>query len=170
MATSAALPTRAAKSEEAAMTLDDIPDQFKQLAGLARDVIDREIGQAKKIAAAANAEKSAAQNTLATLQAQTKSARSQLDAVNNELGHASTLAGLTRKITGARKTLKALQVETAEAEKALAALQKQRTEAEAKLVALGNEAQRQLGIRREAEAAYADIKARVYSVQLGQRS
>jgi hypothetical protein len=46
-------------------------------------------------------------------------------------------------------------------------LKKQRTEAEAKLVTLNNEAQRQLGIRREAEAAYADIKARVYSVQLG---
>jgi len=167
MATSAALPTRAAKSEEAAMTLDDIPDQFKQLAGLARDVIDREIGQAKKIAAAANAEKSAAQNTLATLQAQTKSTQDQLAALNDELQRRTTLAGINREITGARKQLEALKVETAAAEKTLAALKKQRTEAEAKLVTLNNEAQRQLGIRREAEAAYADIKARVYSVQLG---
>jgi hypothetical protein len=48
--------------------------------------------------------------------------------------------------------LAALQAEMAEATKTLDALNKQPTEAEAKLVALGNEAQRQLGIRIEAEA------------------
>jgi chromosome segregation ATPase len=152
------------------MTLDDIPDQFKQLVGLARDAIDREIGQAKKTAAAANAEKSAAQAARAELQERRASAQKQLDAVNNELGRALTLAGLNREITEARKTLETLKAEKADEEKAVVALKKQRTEGEAKLVALGNEAQRQLAIRREAEAAYADIKARVYSVQLGQRT
>jgi hypothetical protein len=58
-----------------------------------------------------------------------------------------------------------LQAETAEAEKALEARLKQCTEADSRLVALNLEANRMLGIR--AEAVYADIRAKVYSVQLG---
>ena len=90
-----------------------------------------------------------------------------MDEINNELGKASTLAGINREIAAARKTLKALQAETAEAEKAVATLNKQRTDAERRLVALNLEANRLLGIRAEAEAVYADIKAKVYSVEWG---
>src|SRR5262249_3689222 len=106
------------------MTLDDIPGQLEQLAGRARAVLDLEIGQAKKIAAAASAEKNSAQTALSELQDQHKQVQSQLDAVNKELGQALTLAGLNREIAAAGKKLKALQAETAEAETALAALQK----------------------------------------------
>jgi hypothetical protein len=103
------------------------------------------------------------------LQAQIKQAKTQLDEIHNELGRASTLAGITREIAAAGKKLKALQPETAEAEKALEARLKQCTEADSRLVALGNEANRMLGIRAEAEAVYADIKAKVNSVQIGAR-
>ena len=79
------------------------------------------------------------------------------------------MARLTREIAAARKNLKALQAETAEAEKTVATLNKQRTDAERRLVALGNEANRMLGIRAEAEAVYADIKSKLNQVQIGAR-
>ena len=149
------------------MGLDGLSEQFVEFVGRARAVLSQEITAAKNIAGAAKAETATAQATLADLQNQHKQAKSQLDVVNNELQRRTTLAGINREITGARKQLEALKVETAAAEKTLAALKKQRTEAEAKLVTLNNEAQRQLGIRREAEAVYADIKARVNAVQIG---
>jgi hypothetical protein len=43
------------------MNLDELPDQFSAFLERARAILDLEIGQAKKIVAAANAEKSAAQ-------------------------------------------------------------------------------------------------------------
>jgi len=123
----------------------------------------------KNIIAAANAEKSAAQNALSSLQAQCKSAQSQLDEINNELARASTLAGITREIAAAGKKLKALQVETAEAETALAALNKQRAEADSRLVALNLEANRMIAIRTEGEAVMAHLRAQLAQVSLGQR-
>jgi len=90
--------------------------------------------------AAANAEKSAAQNAVATLEGQCKQAKAQLDALNDELAQRTTLAGLNPGIAAATKKLKALQAETAEVETALAALNKQRAEADSRLVALNLEA------------------------------
>jgi len=148
---------------------DGLPGEFEQFVDRARAALSQEITAAKKLAAAARAETATAQATLSNLQAQTKSTQDQSAAVTNELQRLSDLAGIGHSIVKARAELKRVQSETEQATKALAALHKQRTEAEAKLVTLNNEAQRQLGIRREAEAAYADIKARVYSVQLGQR-
>ena len=93
------------------MTLDELPQQFEQFVEGARAAFDQEIIAAKNIIAAANAEKSAAQNALATLQGQLKQTQDQLDAVNKELGQASTLAGITREIAAAGKKLKALQAQ-----------------------------------------------------------
>jgi len=127
------------------MTLDELPQRFGEFVECAGVALNKEIGQAKKNVAAANAEKNAAQAALSDLQAQIKQAKTQLDEIHNELGRASTLAGITREIAAAGKKLKALQAETAEAEKALEARLKQCTEADSRLVALGNEANRMLG-------------------------
>jgi hypothetical protein len=62
--------------------------------------------QAQPLRPAGEAEKGSAQAALSDLQAQTKSAQSQLDEINNELGRASTLAGISREITAASKKLK----------------------------------------------------------------
>jgi hypothetical protein len=95
------------------MSIDGLPGQFDVFIERARVALSQEIGQAKKIAAAASAEKNAAQAALSDLQSQTKLAQSQLDEINNELQRASTLAGITREIAAARKNLKALEAETA---------------------------------------------------------
>jgi chromosome segregation ATPase len=152
------------------MTLHGLPAEFEQFVERARIALSGEITAVKKFAAAATAEKNAAQTALSELQEQHKQTQKQLDALNDELQRRTTLAGLNREIAAARKTLKALEVETAEATTALEALAKQRTEAEAKLVALGNEAQRQLGIRIEAEGVMAKLRSQLDSVQIGRQS
>jgi len=151
------------------MSLDELPGQFEAFVERARAALSQEITTAKNIIAAANAEKSAAQNAVSNLEARCKSTQDQLDALNDELAQRTTLAGLNRGIAAASKKLKALQVETAEEEKAVAALNKQRTEAEAKLVTLNNEAQRMIGIRTEGEAVMAKLRAQLQQVQLGRQ-
>src|SRR6516165_10015141 len=133
-------------------SLHGLPAEFEAFIERARVALSQEITAAKNIMAAANAEKSAAANAVATLEARCKSTQDQLDALNDELAQRTTLAGLNRGIAAASKKLKALQAETAEAETALAALNKQRAEADTKLVALGLEANRMIAIRTEGEA------------------
>jgi hypothetical protein len=84
------------------MTLHGLPAEFDAFVERARVALSQEITAAKKFVAAANAEKNAAQTALSNLEGQCKSAQSQLDEINNELGKASTLAGITREITAAR--------------------------------------------------------------------
>jgi len=151
------------------MSLAGLVEQFDELVGRARAALSQEITTAKNVVAAANAEKSAAQATFADLQNQHKQAKSQLDAVNNELGRALTLAGLNREIAAASKKLKALQVETAEVENALTALNKQRAEADSRLVALGLEANRMIAIRTEGEAVMSKLRSQLAQAQIGQR-
>jgi chromosome segregation ATPase len=151
------------------MTLDGLPGQFEVFVERARAALEGEIAGAKNIAAAAIAEKNAAQTALSELRDQHKQTQSQLDAVNNELGKASTLAGLNREIAAARKALEKLKAETAEAETALAALNKQRAEADTRLTALGLEANRMIAIRTEGEAVMAHLRAQLAQVSLGQR-
>ena len=139
----------------------------EQFVERARAALDREITTAKNIVAAAVAEKSSAQNALVELQGQLKQVQGQLDALNDELQRRTTLAGLNREIVAASKKLKALEAETAEATQTLEKLSKERTAAEVKLVALGNEAQRQLGIRIEAEGVMAKLRSQLDSVQIG---
>jgi septal ring factor EnvC (AmiA/AmiB activator) len=149
------------------MSFHSLPAEFEQFVERARAALSQKIATAKNIAAAANAERGQAQAALADLEARCKSTQDQLDALNDELGRRTTLAGLNREIAAAGKKLKALQVETAEAEKALEALQKQRADGERRLVALGNEAQRQLAIRLEAEAAMGKLRSQLDAVQIG---
>ena len=149
------------------MTLHGLPAEFEQFVERARAALSGEITAAKNIAAAAIAEKNAAQTALAELQDQHKQAQKQLDALNDELQRRTTLAGLNREIVAASKKLKALEAETAEATQTLEKLSKERTAAEVKLVALGNEAQRQLGIRIEAEGVMAKLRSQLDSVQIG---
>jgi predicted nucleic acid-binding Zn-ribbon protein len=151
------------------MSLEGLPQQFEQFVDRARAALSQEITAAKNIAAAAIAEKNAAQTALSELRDQHKQTQSQLDAVNNELGKASTLAGLNREIAAAGKKLKALQAETAEAEKTLEALHKQRAEADGRLVALNLEANRMIAIRTEGEAVMAHLRAQLQQVSLGQQ-
>jgi chromosome segregation ATPase len=151
------------------MRLDGLPDQFEEFVERVRAALDQEIAAAKSAAVAAHAEKSAAQNALTELQSQLKQTQSQLDAVTKDLQRVSTRVGLDREIAAARKTLEGLKVDIEKATAAKAAVEKQCTEADARLVALGNEARRQVGIRTEAEAAIAAVKAKVFSVQLGNR-
>jgi hypothetical protein len=61
----------------------------------------------------------------------------------------------------------ALEAETAEASAALEALKKQRADGERRLLTLNAEAQRQLGIRIEAEAVMAKLRSQLDSVQIG---
>jgi chromosome segregation ATPase len=151
------------------MSLDGLPQQFEQFVDRARAALSGEITAAKSVVAAANAEKSAAQNALSNLEARCKSTQDQLDALNDELAQRTTLAGLNRAIAAASKKLKALQAETTEAEAALAALNKQRAEADTKLVALNLEANRMIAIRTEGEAVMAHLRAQLAQVSLGQR-
>jgi chromosome segregation ATPase len=99
------------------MSIDELPNRLGEFVELARAALSREITAAKNIVAAANAERSAAQNALANLEGQCKQAKAQLDEIDNELQRASTLAGITREIAAASKKLKALQAETAEPKK-----------------------------------------------------
>jgi chromosome segregation ATPase len=151
------------------MSLDGLPQQFAEFVEHARARLHEEVTRTKKSLDVLNAERGQAQTALAELQEQRASAQKQLDAVMKDLQRLSELAGVGHNIVKARAELKRVETENAKAAKTLEACLKQISEADSRLVALGNEAQRQLGIRREAEAAYADIKARVYSVQLGQR-
>jgi predicted nucleic acid-binding Zn-ribbon protein len=151
------------------MSLDGLSQQFEQFVDRARTALGQEITAAKNTVAAANTEKTSAQTALAELREQHEQAQHQLDAVNNELGRALTLAGLNREIAAARKTLATLQAETAATEKALEALKRQRLDGERQLVALGNEAQRMIGIRTEGEAVMAKLRAQLQQVSIGQR-
>jgi chromosome segregation ATPase len=151
------------------MSLDGLPQELSAFIERACAVLAREITAAKNIAAAANAEKSAAQAAVAKLQGQLKQAQSQLDAVTKDLQRLSDLVGVGHDIKKGRAELKRVQSETERANQALEARLKQCTEADSRLVALNLEANRMLGIRAEAEAVYADIRAKVNSVQLGAR-
>jgi chromosome segregation ATPase len=151
------------------MRLDELAPGLEVFLERARVALSGEITAAKKIVAAANAEKNSAQTALAALQAQCKFVQDQLDAVNNELERKLTLAGLNREIAAASKKLKALETEIAEAEKAVAALNKQRAEADSRLVALGLEANRMIAIRTEGEAVMANLRAQLAQVQIGVR-
>ena len=137
------------------MSFDGLPGQFEAFVERARVALSQEITAAKTIAAAAKTETAAARAALSELRDQHKQAQKQLDALNDELQRRTTLAGLNREIVAASKKLKALEAETAEATQTLEKLSKERTAAEVKLVALGNEAQRQLGIRLDAEGVMA---------------
>ena len=57
------------------MSIDELPAQFDVFLERARAVLEREITAAKNIVAAANAEKSSAQNALSDLQGQLKQAQ-----------------------------------------------------------------------------------------------
>jgi hypothetical protein len=80
------------------MSLDELLQQFEQFAERARIALSGEVAAAKKIMAPANAETGLAQAALSDVQSQTKLARDQLDAVNNELGRRMTLAAVNREI------------------------------------------------------------------------
>jgi hypothetical protein len=149
------------------MNLDDIPDQFKQLVELAGAAIEREIGQAKKIAAAASTETSAAQSALATLQAQCKQAQTRLELTTSEFNKVATLVGVGHDIDKARKELARVKAETAKAEKAVEARLKQCTEADSRLVGLNLEANRMIAIRTEGEAVMAHLRAQLAQVSIG---
>jgi predicted nucleic acid-binding Zn-ribbon protein len=151
------------------MRLDELPGQLEVFLERARAVLDREIGAAKTAAAAANAEKAAAQTALRELVEQRESAKKQLDRVLADLARGQSLAGLNHEIATAKKTLEALKAEIERTTVAKAAVEKQITEANTRLVALGNEARRMSDIRSEAEATIASVRAKIYSVQLGNR-
>jgi hypothetical protein len=70
------------------MSIDELPGQFDVFVERARAALSQEITAAKKIVAAANAEKGSAQAALSDLQAQIKQAKTQLDEIHNELGRA----------------------------------------------------------------------------------
>jgi chromosome segregation ATPase len=151
------------------MNLDSLPQQFEEFVERARLALVREITGAKNVVAAANAEKSSAQNSLTNLQSQIKVAQSQLDAVLSDLHRGSTLVGINTEIAAARKTLEALEGEKEEKTKGLEKLSKERADLQAQVNALGNEAQRLIAIRTEAEGVMAGIKQKLAGVQLGQR-
>jgi chromosome segregation ATPase len=151
------------------MSLDELPQQFEQFVERARAALGQEITAAKNIVAAANAEKSSAQSTLADLQTQIKSAQDQLKATLANLDRASTLAGLNREIAAARKTLAAVQADTEAATKALEKLAKQRDDGQNQVVTLGNQLSRVRQERAEHEAVIADIRAKLAQVQIGHR-
>jgi len=87
------------------MSLHGLPAEFERVVERARAALDQEITAAKNIIAAANAEKSAAQNAVIELRDQLKQLQSQLAALNDELQRRTTLAGLNREITAASKTI-----------------------------------------------------------------
>jgi chromosome segregation ATPase len=143
------------------MSLNKLPEAFEEFVERARSALGQEITAAKNVVALAAAEKSAAVNALANLQSQVKAAQDQLAAVTEDLHRLSGLVGVGHDIEKARKELARVKSETAEATKALDKLSKERTERQAQIVALGNEAQRQLAIRTEAEAAMSKIKTQL---------
>jgi chromosome segregation ATPase len=151
------------------MRLDELPGQLEAFLDRARGILSAEIAAAKDRVTAANAEKTAAANALTELQAQLKSTQDQLTAAVKDLQRASTRVGLDREIVAARKQLDALKAETAEVTTALEALKKQRVDGERRLVELGNEANRMIAIRVEGETVMADLRAKIQSVQIGQR-
>jgi predicted nucleic acid-binding Zn-ribbon protein len=141
------------------MTLDELPEQCDAWVERVRGVFHQEIGRARATVKALNSEKAAAQTAIAELRDQHKQAQSQLDAVNNELGQALTLAGLNREKAAAHKALEALKVEMAEAQKALEALNKQRSDAKRQVVAAQDDMQSLRAERAEATAEIARVKS-----------
>jgi predicted nucleic acid-binding Zn-ribbon protein len=144
------------------MGLDELPQQFDALVEAARVALHGEVTSAKAVVARANAEKTAAANVLADLQAQIRATQNQLNAVLSNLHRAEGLVGINTEIAGVRKTLDALKIETEAKRKDLAGLVKQCTEREASVVALNNEVS-QLGARRAHDQ---EIMAKIRS-QLG---
>jgi chromosome segregation ATPase len=149
------------------MNVSELVKQFEAVVERARAALDRQISEARKVVKDLNAEKAKVQSEIAELQDQHKQSRDQLTAIRADLDKASTLAGLDHEIAGARKTLEKLSGDKAAAENSIAALAKQKVEAERHLVALGNEAQRLLGIRSEAEAVMNNLRSQLRSVSIG---
>jgi chromosome segregation ATPase len=143
------------------MSLDGLPDQFKEFVERARAALGQEVTAAKNIIAAANAEKASAQAALSDLQAQCKAAQDQLKLTTSEFDRVAALVGVGRDIEKARKELARVKAETTKAEKTLETRVKQTAEADARLVALGNEANRMLGIRAEAETVMSKIRSQL---------
>jgi chromosome segregation ATPase len=149
------------------MTLDELPHQFAAFLNSARAVFDREVAGARKAVDNLNAEKTAAAKALADLKEQHELAQKQLDAVRADLQRASILVGVGHDIASARKVLETLKSETAQAKAALEKLAKERTAREAEVKVLGDEARRLVAIRTEGEAAMANLRAQLRSVQIG---
>jgi chromosome segregation ATPase len=151
------------------MSLDGLSGQFEQFVERARVVLGREITAAKSAVAAANAEKTSAQNTLSDLQAQCKSTQGQLQLMTNDLQRLSDLVAVGHDIEKARTELKRVKSETEQATKALEKLLREKTERQAQLNTLAAEAQRIIAIRSEGEAFMADLRKRLGAVQIGNR-
>jgi chromosome segregation ATPase len=151
------------------MNIDELTEQFQSVLARARAVLNREIGNARKLVDDLHGERAKAEAEIAQLGDQHKQAQAQLDATLANLQKASNLASLDSDIKKAKAELAALKSETEKASTVLAALGKQRTEADARLVALGNEAQRLIALRTESEAVMASIKTKLQQVQIGNR-
>jgi seryl-tRNA synthetase len=162
-------PGRSAPAETTTSKFADLPDQLEAVLERARTTFDREIDKSRKVVDNLNAEKAAAQTAIAELQAQRKSAQTQLDVALSNLHRGLNLATLDSETAKARKELERLKAETAQATKALEALAKQRTQAEVQLIDLGNEARRMVAIRVEGETVMADLRAKLAQVQIGVR-
>jgi predicted nucleic acid-binding Zn-ribbon protein len=132
-------------------------------------VLNQEIEKARKAVADLNAEKAKAQAALTKLATERKEAQAQLDAAMNNLGRASTLAGLNHEITTAKAELKKLNIEKAALEVSIVGLAKERTDAERQLLALRNEAHGWVTARSESEAAMAGLRRQLASIQLGKQ-
>jgi chromosome segregation ATPase len=143
------------------MDVDALTDALNSVLSRVQAEVSREVTGAQKIVAALNAEKTSAQNALANLQAQCKSAEDQLTAVREDLHRLSGLLGIGHDLKKANAKLQEIRSETAEATKALDKLAKEQTTRQAQVVSLSNEAQRQLQIRVEAEAAMSRIRTQL---------
>jgi chromosome segregation ATPase len=121
------------------MTLDRFPDELEDFVSRINAALHGEITSARAIVERANAEKTAAANALANLQAQCKSAQDQLELTTREFDRFSELVGVGHDIEKARKELARLKAETEKEVKALAALSKERSECQAKVNALAGE-------------------------------
>jgi predicted nucleic acid-binding Zn-ribbon protein len=121
------------------MGIDELPQQFDALVEAARVALHHEIGNAKNIVAAANAEKASVQSALSNLQAQIRRAQSELAAVTRELQRSTVLHGVGGAITKAREELERLKAETEAEREALVALKKEQTERQKAVNALNDE-------------------------------
>jgi len=149
------------------MNTERLTQEFEGVLDRARAAIDQEITRARKVIAAADAEKTSAQSTLADLQTQLALTKDQLKLTRSELQHSNGLAGVGHDIEKARSELQRLKAETEEVAKALEKATKELTAREAQVVALGNEAQRMIAIRVEGEAAMAEMRSKLAQVTLG---
>src|SRR5262249_54206972 len=144
-------------------------EQFEEFVERTRAALSREITAAKNIVAAANAEKSSAQNAFSDLQAQCKAAQERLELTTSEFDKVAALVGVGHDIKKDRAELARVKRETEQATKALEKAAKELTEREAQVNALRNEAQRLIAIRTEGEAVMNKIMMQLNSIQIGQR-